>query len=210
MDEPQHDTTIVPFVPGLAKRWFRHLLFSHALLLQGATPLVTLSSCLSVHGRTSPLDPLPPLSLSYAFLDVSCRSECSKKSLQIFSHPKFFFNKLWARDNVTKHSGFTATEGDKFRITWGQHVLFPSLSQPLGWKTLVNTCFRSLLFPFLSRRNLFPENLVQACFQQVQTTYVPKKDDVSFTTISFDEYAYSIPHPYPTLVHQGKGTKYPR
>ena len=25
-----------------------------------------------------------------------------------------------------------------------------------------------------------------------------------------DEYAYRIPNPYPTLVHQGKGTKYPR
>ena len=27
-------------------------------------------------------------------------------------------------------------------------------------------------------RNLFPENLVQACFQQVQTIYVPKKESI--------------------------------
>lgn len=27
-------------------------------------------------------------------------------------------------------------------------------------------------------RNLFPENLVQACFQQVQTIYVPKKREI--------------------------------
>ena len=27
-------------------------------------------------------------------------------------------------------------------------------------------------------RNLFPENLVQACFQQVKTIYVPKESDI--------------------------------
>ena len=32
-----------------------------------------------------------------------------------------------------------------------------------------------LLYCFLPFRNLFPENLVQACFQQVQTIFVPKK-----------------------------------
>ena len=29
-------------------------------------------------------------------------------------------------------------------------------------------------------------------------------------THTYDEYTYGIPHPYATLVHQGKGTKYPR
>ena len=49
-----------------------------------------------------------PLSLFYAFLDVSCHPECSKILFtQIFFHLKFFFNELgWSKAwrNATKHS----------------------------------------------------------------------------------------------------------
>ncbi|PIO56545.1 hypothetical protein TELCIR_22055, partial [Teladorsagia circumcincta] len=49
----------------------------------------------------------------------------------------------------------------------------PSLIDSLGEGTLENTAL-STLDTFLDQiRNMFPENIIQATFQQVQTYYVP-------------------------------------
>lgn len=53
----------------------------------------------------------------------------------------------------------------------------PSIKRDLG--TGAENTKVSTLDAFLDLiRNLFPENLVQACFQQVQTIYVPKKREI--------------------------------
>ena len=39
---------------------------------------------------------------------------------------------------------------------------------------------------WLPFRNLFPENLVQACFQQVQTIYVPRKESIVLSSMAIE------------------------
>ena len=92
--------------------WNSSWLFSRALLLQGATLLVTLSChpvvCPWQDPSFSPPNYFPHFHYFYAFLDISCHLECSKKF-----HPKFFFTLFFssiscgwikARHNATKHS----------------------------------------------------------------------------------------------------------
>ena len=95
------------------------LCFSGALLLQGATLLVTLGCQLSLCLSVAKFHPkivftskkIFPFSLFRTFLDVSCHPECSKIIFPpIFFHPKFVFNELWwskARHNATKHSSLS-------------------------------------------------------------------------------------------------------
>ena len=78
--------------------WPLHVVFSRALLLARSDSsylslcdVVRLLVCLSVRGRTT--------FTFYAFLDVSCHPECSKKcSPQFFFHPKLF----WVKQGATQ------------------------------------------------------------------------------------------------------------